>query len=136
MKAHTFQPFQRNSGRKEVKPIHELPVTKNILELVLNYAQEAEAERVTRITLRVGELTDFIPEILQRYFDYISKGTIAAGAAIVMIPIPLLLKCENCAEIVRLSPRRLSEYACPACGSHKGALESGLELLVEEIEVV
>jgi hydrogenase nickel incorporation protein HypA/HybF len=111
-------------------------MTKNILEIVLKHAELCQAQRVVQITLRIGELCDFVEEFVQRYFDYISKGTKAEGAKIKIIPVPIRIKCENCQEIFSVGLREMSQYACPWCGGSKGTLESGRELFIEEIEVM
>ena len=60
--------------------MHELPVTKSILEAVLCHAQAVAAQKIVRIHLVVGELNEFKRERIQRYFDYLSRDTPAEGA--------------------------------------------------------
>ncbi|MCX5834470.1 MAG: hydrogenase/urease maturation nickel metallochaperone HypA [Deltaproteobacteria bacterium] len=38
--------------------MHELPVTENILKVVLRHAEEAKAGKVISVSLRIGELSD------------------------------------------------------------------------------
>ncbi len=56
--------------------MHELPITRAVLDIALEFAAKESATRVVSIDLRVGELRDLVEEWAQRYFDYVSKGTI------------------------------------------------------------
>jgi len=62
--------------------MHELPVTINILSIVLEQVRKAQASEVTRINLIIGALSGIVPEHVQIQFDLISKDTIAAGASL------------------------------------------------------
>ncbi len=57
-----------------------MPVTESILNVVLKHAAMNKAEKVIFVNLQIGKLSDLQDEWLQRYFDYLSKGTIAEGA--------------------------------------------------------
>ena len=60
--------------------MHELSVTESILKIVLQSAQENDAEEVTDISLTIGALSSIIDDSVQFYWDHISKGTIAQNA--------------------------------------------------------
>ena len=57
--------------------MHELAVTKSILQLVLDETEKNQAKEILKIQLVIGEMRNLEEEWIQRYFDYISKGTIA-----------------------------------------------------------
>ena len=44
--------------------MHELGVTESILDIALTKAQEAEANRIIKITVTLGELSGFVPECI------------------------------------------------------------------------
>ena len=50
--------------------MHELPVTKSILGIVLRHAESNNVQRVVSIELSIGALSDLEDEWLQRYFDH------------------------------------------------------------------
>ena len=60
--------------------MHELPITESILRVVLKHAETNKVRRVVTIHLQIGKLSDLEDEWIQRYFDYLSKGTLAEGA--------------------------------------------------------
>ncbi|MCK4263054.1 MAG: hydrogenase maturation nickel metallochaperone HypA, partial [Dehalococcoidia bacterium] len=42
--------------------MHEFGITESIINIVLDKAKEAEANRVTKISLVAGELSGFVPD--------------------------------------------------------------------------
>ena len=77
--------------------MHELAVTRSILDTVLEHALAAGAQRVLRIHLRVGALHEFQSEWIQRYFDHLSRDTAARDAALVVEQVPAVFRCPSCA---------------------------------------
>jgi hydrogenase nickel incorporation protein HypA/HybF len=120
---------------KGVYPIHELAVTEGVLKVVLKYAEVNEAQRVISIQLQVGELRDITEEWVQRYFDYLSRGTLAEGGKIFIKQIPAALQCLECEEIFEANIRQ-ENILCPGCNSAKNKLIAGSEFLIESIEVI
>lgn len=116
--------------------MHELAVTEGILKVVLRHAAANGAARVVGIGLRIGELSDLADEWLQRYFDYLSRDTIAAGARIRVEKIPVVFRCETCGNDFRVRLNEMKDVACPVCGPGKAILVSGREFTVQQIEVI
>ncbi len=59
--------------------MHEMSVTQSLLEIALRHAEQADAQRITRLNLIIGELASVVDNSVQFYWDIISKETIAAG---------------------------------------------------------
>ncbi len=90
---------------------------------------------MVNIRLQAGELRDLTEEWIQRYFDYLSKDTIAEGAKVTLARIPVTLTCRVCQSIFNADIRQ-DKIPCPACGSIAGELSGGNEFLIESIEVI
>jgi len=116
--------------------MHELPVTESILRIVLRHAEEAKAGKVVSVSLRIGELSDVIDEWLQRYFDYLSKGTLAEGAELRVERMPVVFRCEVCGDSFQVNIREVKDVVCPACGGGKATFVSGREFFIKAIEVI
>jgi hydrogenase nickel incorporation protein HypA/HybF len=114
--------------------MHELPVIQSILDIVLNHARMNQVSKVRSIALAVGELSDLQDEWLQRYFDYISKGTLAEGARLVIERTPVVLKCGKCAKEVQVNPAGMKDIVCPECGNKEFTLVSGREYFIKSME--
>ncbi len=113
--------------------MHELAVTEDILRIVKEHAENAGASRVTDITIVVGDMSSFIDDSIQFYFDQLSPGTIAEGATLHFKRIQTRFRCRQCDA--EFSPDRL-DWRCPACGAMGGEVIAGKEFYVESIEVV
>ncbi len=112
--------------------MHELGVTENILQIALEHAKKADARRVRRIHLVIGELSGIVDESIQFYFDFVSKATPAEGAQLVFKKPSARFRCRSCGK--EFSPRK-EEWTCPACQSPGPEIISGREFYMESIEV-
>lgn len=116
--------------------MHELPVIQSMMNVVIRHANAGRAGRVISISLRIGELSDLADEWMQRYFDYVSRGTIAEGAVLKIERSPVILKCEGCSREFAAEANRRGGNRCPDCGGERLALVSGREFQIREIEVI
>jgi hydrogenase nickel incorporation protein HypA/HybF len=116
--------------------MHELQVTERILNICLEHVSGHDVSKIAVIHLRIGELSDLADEWIQRYFDYLSKGTLAENARLAIEWAPIVLRCEACACSFEVSKDGLGEVACPDCGESRCQLISGREYVVQNMEVV
>lgn len=116
--------------------MHELPVTEGILNIVLRHAEGAQVKKVVSISLKIGEMSDLEDEWIQKYFDYLSKDTIAEGAKLKIERVPVKLRCNGCSEVYPVKIRETENICCPACGSDKGTMISGREYHVKDMKVI
>jgi hydrogenase nickel incorporation protein HypA/HybF len=115
--------------------MHELPVTQSILDIVLKHAMMNRANKVCSISLSVGGLSDLQDEWIQRYFDYISKGTLAEGAHLVIEHTPVVLCCGGCGKNVSVEVNSMKDIVCPVCGNKEFTIVSGREYFIKDMEV-
>ncbi|UWG97783.1 hydrogenase maturation nickel metallochaperone HypA [Dehalobacter sp. DCM] len=116
--------------------MHELAVTKSILKLVLNAAREIKAKKVQAIYLTVGEMRNLEQDWIQRYFDYISANTLAEGARIEVKKVPVVFHCKQCGQEFSADIHQEAMIHCSHCSSLDYSLLTGLELVVENMEVI
>jgi hydrogenase nickel incorporation protein HypA/HybF len=112
--------------------MHELAITQSMLDLVLKQAGEAEAGKVGKISLVIGEMTGVVPRSVGFYFEFLAKGTPAEGAALNFKVIPATARCRDCAKEFELGE---FDWTCPHCQSNNIEIIGGKELFVESIEV-
>ena len=112
--------------------MHELSVTEQLLEIVLEHARKAKAERVVKVNLVIGELTGFAGESIQFYFETLSKETEAEKASLTIARIPTRAKCQHCGT--EFDPGG-TDWVCPVCGGPVEEVMAGREFYVESIEV-
>ena len=112
--------------------MHEASITESMLSLALEKAGEAQAKKIVRINLVVGELSGVVGDCVQFYFDHISKNTIAEGAALSFETKPTQIRCRKCQHV--FTPEN-HEWACPKCHETSVEIISGRECYMESIEV-
>ena len=115
--------------------MHELPIMESILKIVLKHAKMNRARKVMAIHLQVGKLSDLEDDWIQRYFDYLSKGTLAEGAKLKIERTPIMMQCHACSTSYEAEMARMGDLVCPACGEKGGTLLSGREYTIKEMEV-
>ena len=111
--------------------MHELTITKSILDIVLQKAEEVKAGKISKVDLLVGRLTGYLPECIQLQFDILSHGTAASGARLAFHQPPINLHCRKC-NIDYTS--NSFDLKCPECHTMEIDILSGSELYVESME--
>jgi hydrogenase nickel incorporation protein HypA/HybF len=116
--------------------MHELPIIKTVLDMTLRYAEAHKALRVHKVVLVVGEMHDLVPEWIEKFYNYASKGTIAEGGTIEIETVPVICRCLSCRENYVFHVRGPEEeMRCPVCGSEAAERLSGDEFQLKEIVV-
>ncbi len=113
--------------------MHELAITESLLDIALRHAAQAQASRIVRLNLVVGEFSAVVGESVQFYWDMVSRGTPAEGAQLEFEHVPATLRCVDCGHVFPLGGH---DYACPACGGAQVAPDGGTDFRLESIEVV
>jgi hydrogenase nickel incorporation protein HypA/HybF len=116
--------------------MHELQVTEKILDIVLKHAQANSVNKVLSIQLKIGDLSDLENEWVQRYFDYLSKDTIAANAKLKIERSPVVMKCDSCSNSFEVNIKEVKDIQCPDCGNKKCSLVSGRDYYIKDMEVM
>lgn len=113
--------------------MHEMAVTESILEIVLRHARAANARRVLSVTLVIGELTGFVDDSIQFYFDFMSKDTPAQDAQLIFERIQPRARCQECG--IEYTPPSSRLWTCPECNALGGEVIAGREFSVASIEI-
>lgn len=113
--------------------MHELDLARDIVDTVTDAAAQAGAVRVTMVRLRLGAYAGVEGEALQFAWDEATSATIAEGAQLQVIDVPLVVWCAWCLKEVR--PVALNHLLCPQCGTAAGEIREGRDLEIESMEV-
>ena len=73
--------------------MHEMSITQAMLDMALEHAK---GHRITDIYLQVGRASLIVPESVEFYFEYLSKGTLAEGARLHFETQPIEMTCVDC----------------------------------------
>lgn len=112
--------------------MHELSVTQRILGIALETAEKADAKKINKIKIAVGEMTGYLPKYVQEYFNILSKDTIARDARLEFIKVKAAAMCTDCGKETPLDGFK---FICSHCGSQNLKLTHGREFLVDSIDV-
>ena len=114
--------------------MHELSIMGNILDIVIEHAESNNAKKVHKINLKIGVLSDIIPEWAQNYFDMLTKDTIAEESELVIEKVPIKIKCHSCENEFTLENKDMN-FFCNKCESTDIEILSGRELQITSIEI-
>jgi len=112
--------------------MHELAIARQLLDLTLQHAEKSRAIRVHEINVVIGQLSSFIDESIQFYWDMLSAGTLAEGAVLTFTHIPMELSCTECHYCY--SPRELAQ-CCPRCKAPHLKVTGGDQCYLESIQI-
>jgi hydrogenase nickel incorporation protein HypA/HybF len=109
--------------------MHEASLMQSALDLAIDAARRAGAERISRIGLCIGAASGVVPEALALAFEVLRQGTPAAGAELSIETRPARYRCPTC------STEFLEWGECPRCGELGTELIGGTELELSTVEV-
>lgn len=112
--------------------MHELAITKGVIDIVEAEAKKQGFTKVIEIKLRIGEYSGIVPECLRDFFPIASAGSVAEGARLVFESVPASIRCLDCG-FEGAAERK--DHCCPACGSSAIQMTSGREFYVENLTV-
>ena len=113
--------------------MHELSITQSIIDIALRHAERAGAQRILAINLVIGELTGFVDDSIQFYFDFLSKDSLAQDARLHFERIAARARCRECGT--EYTPPNSRLWACPECEALEGDIIAGREFSVASIEI-
>jgi hydrogenase nickel incorporation protein HypA/HybF len=110
--------------------MHELSLSGAIVNTAVKHAA---GRPVSVVSMRIGALRQVVPDTLEFYFEFVSRGTVCEGARLEQELIPARLRCAGCRREWEID---LPIFMCPECGpSGRVEVASGDEFEVESIEV-
>lgn len=111
--------------------MHELPMILRLLDIARKAAQSNQLTRVTKIRVRIGELSDLVDSCMQLYFESASAGTVCEEAKLEIVREPVRLRCVVCGQ--EFSHK--ASFSCPVCGGDTERIPgTGSGFVVESIE--
>ncbi|MBE5854385.1 MAG: hydrogenase maturation nickel metallochaperone HypA [Lachnospiraceae bacterium] len=111
--------------------MHELSIVKRFMNIALEEAEKRKIDRITALTLQVGEMTDVLPEYLHKYYDMCAEGTVLEGSKLIIEPVPMKVKCLSCGH--EYNPMKTKDRVCDACGSGECKLLEGRDITVKAL---
>ena len=112
--------------------MHELAVTRSLIDLVDREARRQGFQRALEIRLKLGAYSGIVPECILDLFPYAARGTAAEGAALVFETVPARFTCRGCGWEGEIEK---GGDACPRCQSTALTMTQGREFYVDSLKV-
>ena len=111
--------------------MHESSLVMSMLDIIKETVTAHKAERVSKVTLVLGELASVEAHSLSSCFEVFAEGTVAEGAELVFERIAATKSCLECGETYN---RKDNIDICPKCGG-KIDLKTGREFYLKSMEL-
>lgn len=108
--------------------MHELAITQDIVELILERIPRGQ---VKRVVLHIGKLSAVLPDAVQFCFAACTEGTRLHGATLEIVELPAVARCRACGARLEL----VRPYGLCGCGGSDLEWQSGDELTIKQVEV-
>ena len=115
--------------------MHELGIMTGVLDAVQTSAKQVAADRVLKVSLSVGEMTEAIEDALRFAFEALSEQQEYALCAGAELDIAMVRPRSRCLECGAEYDHDRFHMLCPECGSFATELVAGRELQIDSIEV-
>lgn len=125
---------QGRSGRGPI--MHEMALMRNVVDTVLDFAEQIHATEVKTIHLTIGFNRDIVEKYLDSMFAFLARGTIAEHAELIVLRTPCMVKCNQCGRVFHIDVYDSTTWICPQCKAARDyKLHSGMEFVINNIEV-
>ena len=112
--------------------MHELGIATSILECVQAEAKRHPDSRITKVGVKIGELSGVDRDALQFGFEVLIKDTEWEPLVLDLEYIPRMQRCSKCVYEFRMTE---FDPRCPLCGELGTQCISGEELDIVYMEV-
>jgi hydrogenase nickel incorporation protein HypA/HybF len=111
--------------------MHEATIVSSLLQILETQARQHGVTRIGRVTVRIGRLRAVEPQQLRLCFEMFAEETVAEGAELMLISVPVRARCSRCRHEFAVKRYR---FDCPLCGGGDVEVISGQELYIESFE--
>jgi hydrogenase nickel incorporation protein HypA/HybF len=112
--------------------MHELGIAASILESVEKEAQGHPGAHISKVGIKIGELSGVDGDALQFGFEVLVKDTELEPLALEVELVPRMQRCPKCAYEFRMTDY---DPRCPLCGEFATKCISGEELDIAYMEI-
>ncbi len=112
--------------------MHEMSICESIVSVIEQQAVAQSFRKVNMVRLEIGPLAGVEIAALRFSFDVVTRGSVAQGARLEVIELPVHARCVACDKSIDVRTRF---DACPICGGYQVQITGGDELRIKDVEV-
>jgi hydrogenase nickel incorporation protein HypA/HybF len=114
-----------------------MALTREVVDIVIQEAAAAGATQVSAVHVTIGYMRDIVEEYFEGLFGYLTRGTVAENAELIMTRVAFTVLCNKCGQIYRFDAHdRSAATECPSCGETDFKVNTGREFFINAIEIV
>jgi hydrogenase nickel incorporation protein HypA/HybF len=113
--------------------MHEASIAIELVQLASEQALLNNANKVSKVGIRVGELSSVIPEALEFAWDDSTVGTICENSTLEIERVKAIAVCPNHGEVLLELQKGLR---CPICNTPTPSIVQGEELELDTLELL
>ncbi len=111
--------------------MHELPAVEDLIRALDEESEKKGISRIEEVHLIIGELSSYVGECIQIYFDMLSDGHACEGAKLCFTHTKARFKCNACGHEFDHG----SDFLCPKCGGDGTLIKgTGKEFMISSIK--
>lgn len=133
--------------------MHEWALAKGVISTAVSVAEDNDAENISKIKIKIGDLQQVEREIFELALEETSKGTLAEGSEMEIERESATLECRACgeewefekskdelsdeeAESIHFLPDLAHTYIrCPNCNSPDFKIKKGRGVWLDSVEL-
>ncbi|MBO5551127.1 MAG: hydrogenase maturation nickel metallochaperone HypA [Lachnospiraceae bacterium] len=110
--------------------MHELPAVEDLIRALDEESLNKNISRISEVHLTVGELSSYVGECVQMYFDLLSEGHSCENAKLIFKYTKASFRCVSCGHEFEHG----RDFICPVCGGEGRLIRgSGREFLIHKL---
>ena len=114
------------------KVLHEYSVVQSLLEQIEDLAKENKTTKIVKIITKIGVMSGIEPHLLEIAFNTFKEKTICDKAEFIMNIQPLVIECNECAQVSELEK---IYYCCQTCKSTNVKVIDGEDMFLMSLEM-
>lgn len=111
--------------------MHEVSIIQNVIKIVSEKAIENKLTKVTKVCLKIGELSGVMPECLNFAFKICIIDTMLEGSTLEIEKVSAVAECMDCMQEFSIDH---FNKLCPCCKKFCSNIIRGYELYINTIE--
>ncbi len=110
--------------------MHEMSIAMELTDQVTRVARESRVVAVEEVVVELGGMWLVDHASLELAFATAAEGTLAEGAALRLIDVPVKLRCPDCHLVFDLEAR---SFACPRCREARAEVVAGNDIILRSL---
>lgn len=111
--------------------MHEISLVRSIFNTLESEFSKEELDTLTEIDLKVGELSNVEPILMQNAFEAVTTAEEKFQTVkLNVVKIPIEIYCKNCDTNSMIKNYK---FACSSCGEPNNNVVKGKELLIHQV---